>query len=243
MDNKKMVYVGVATIFVLFMFVLALFTTGVGAEEEYTFVTKWGSFGTGDGEFDWPSGIAVDGSGYVYVADFGNARIQKFSSDGNFITKWGVRGTGDGEFLVPYGIGIDSSGSIYVSDLGGNNRIQKFDSFGNFITKWGSFGTGDGVFAVPVGIAVDSGGNVYVAETSNNRIQKFDSSGNFITKWGLGWGVGTSFGGLELPTGMAVAVDGSGNVFVADTDNNRIQKFDSYGNFITKWGGEGTPEV
>jgi DNA-binding beta-propeller fold protein YncE len=136
------------------------------------FITKWGSEGTGDGEFDDPAGIAVDSSGCVYVADAGNHRIQKFDSDGNFITKWGSSGTGDGEFSFPCGIAVDSSGCVYVADAE-DDRIQKFDSDGNFITKWGSSGTGDGEFSFPCGIAVDSSGNVYVADLHNDRIQKF----------------------------------------------------------------------
>ena len=233
MDNKKMEYMGVATIFIVFVF--AMFTTGVGAEEEYSFVTKWGSHGTGDGEFDHPCGIAVDSSGNVFVSDLrGNNRIQKFDSFGNFITKWGSYGTGDGEFEWPEDIAVDGSGNVFVVDTG-NDRIQKFDSFGNFITKWGSCGTGDGEFRVPVGITVDSSGNVYVSELANDRIQKFDSFGNFITKWD---GEGTGDGEFKFPLG--IAVDSSGYVYVADTWNRRIQKFDSSGKFITKWGSEGT---
>jgi DNA-binding beta-propeller fold protein YncE len=91
------------------------------------FITKWGSEGTGDGEFKSPEGITVDSSsGYVYVADSENSRIQKFDNDGNFITKWGSKGTGDGEFNYPYGITVDSS-SCYVYIVDSNNhRIQVF---------------------------------------------------------------------------------------------------------------------
>jgi len=90
-----------------------------------TFITKWGSQGTGDGQFYSPSGVAVDSSGNLYVADTKNHRIQKFNSNGTFITKWGSKGTGDGQFNNPYGVAIDSSGNVYVADSE-NNRIQKF---------------------------------------------------------------------------------------------------------------------
>ena len=92
---------------------------------------------TGDSQFINPVGLVVDSSDNIYVADWGNNRIQKFDSNGNFITKWGTPGTGDGQFNRPAGLAIDSSGNILVVDEG-NNRIQKFDSNGNFITKWGS---------------------------------------------------------------------------------------------------------
>ena len=91
----------------------------------YTFLTKWGSFGIGDGQFSQPEGIAVDSSGNVYVADYNNDRVQKFNSNGNFITKWGSSGISDGQLSYLQHIAVDSSGNVYVAD-GGNNRIQVF---------------------------------------------------------------------------------------------------------------------
>ena len=184
-----------------------------------TFITKWGSQGTGDGQFGaYINGLAADSSGNIYVGDYANNRIQKFNSSGTFITKWGSYGTGDGQFKAITGVAVDLSGNIYVSDSS-NNCIQKFNSSGTFITKWGSYGTGDGQFYSPY-VAVDSSGNVFVADFNNHRIQKFNSSGTFITKWGTH---GSSDGQFNFPS--AVAMDSSGNVFIADSDNNRIQKF------------------
>jgi DNA-binding beta-propeller fold protein YncE len=127
--------------------VLAMVTAGASAETEYTFVTMWPELPQ-PWYFNGHSYIAVDSSGYVYVADIYNYRIQKFDADGNFITKWGSEGTGDGQFYGPNGIAVDSRGNVYVADSY-NNRIQKFDSNGNFITKWGSEGTGDSEFYYP----------------------------------------------------------------------------------------------
>jgi streptogramin lyase len=204
--------------------------------EPVTFILKWGSYGSGDGQFDSPVGVgvAVDASGDVYVNDVGNDRIQKFDSSGAFITKWGSFGSGDGEFNNPYGVATDSSGNVYVSDFG-NNRIQKFDASGAFITKWGSAGSGDGQFANPVGIAVDASGNVYVSDFGNNRIQKFDGTGGFITKWGS---AGSGDGQFAGPYG--IAVDAFNYVYVTEYGNDRIQKFDAAGAFITKWGSLGS---
>ncbi|MGC2383254.1 MAG: 6-bladed beta-propeller, partial [Nitrososphaeraceae archaeon] len=89
------------------------------------FITKWGSTGTGDGQFQSPIGISEDPSGNIYVVDFGNDRVQKFDSNGNFITKWGSTGTGDGQFQSPVGIDVNSKGVIYVTDSG-NSRVQLF---------------------------------------------------------------------------------------------------------------------
>lgn len=87
------------------------------------FLRKWGTLGSGDGQFNWPVGVAVDASGNVYVADSGNHRIQKFTSSGAFITNWGTQGTGDGGFNRPYGVAVGASGNVYVADSF-NNRIH-----------------------------------------------------------------------------------------------------------------------
>jgi DNA-binding beta-propeller fold protein YncE len=118
--------------------------------------------------------------------------------------------------------------------------------------QWGSQGSGNGQFNNPGGAAVDSAGNIYVADTGNSRIQKFDSNGNYLTKWGGTFSPpppsvpgGTSQpyvpvnGQFLGPSG--VAVDSAGNVYVADTGNNRIQEFDSNGNYLAQWGGFNQP--
>src|SRR5919197_1220774 len=148
-------------------------------------VTRWGSFGTGEGQFNRPAGITEDlGSNTLYVVDRGNDRIQKFTTDGKFILKWGSSGTGDGQFRSPTGIATDlvSPGHVWVADSG-NSRIQKFYSNGTFITKWGSPGSGPGQFGYITGISIDSSSNVYVVGVGNNRVQKFTGDGKFITKW------------------------------------------------------------
>ncbi len=145
------------------------------ATETYSFLTKWGSFGTTNSQFDTPVGIAVDPSGNVYVVDTNNNRIQKFTSDGQFLTSWGSYGKDAGQFDTPVGIEVDSSSNVYVADEG-NNRIQKFTSDGQFLTMWGSYGTTGGKFNLPSDIAIDSSGHVYVIDRSiNPYIQKFIS--------------------------------------------------------------------
>ncbi len=158
------------------------FSVTQSGTETYFMAAKWGSFGSGDGQFSSPQGISIDSYGFVYIVDSGNNRIQKFDSIGNFVTKWGAAGSGDGQFSAPQGIAIDAHGFVYIVD-GGNNRIQKFDANGNFIAKWGTAGSGDGQFNAPFGIAAGPTGFIFVSDTGNNRIQKFDSNGNFIYWW------------------------------------------------------------
>lgn len=90
------------------------------------FIAQWGSYGSSDGQFQNPIGVAVDSAGNVYVADAGNYRVQKFDSDGKFIAKFGSYGKGDGQFSNLNGVAVDSSGYVYVADGGANHRIQKF---------------------------------------------------------------------------------------------------------------------
>ena len=89
------------------------------------FVTKWGSAGSGNGQFNAPWGVAVDAAGNVYVADVANNRIQRFTGTGAFLTAWGSAGTGNGQFENPRGVTVDAAGNVYVAD-GDNDRIQKF---------------------------------------------------------------------------------------------------------------------
>jgi len=86
---------------------------------------KWSKEGSSDGQLSKPESVVIDSKDNVYVADFGNHRIQKFTKDGNFILKWGSKGTGDGEFNGPAGLSIDRNDKIYVTDKN-NNRIQVF---------------------------------------------------------------------------------------------------------------------
>ncbi|MFQ5920435.1 MAG: 6-bladed beta-propeller [Nitrososphaerales archaeon] len=128
-------------------------------------IKKWGSTGSGDGEFTKPTAMAIDSENFVYIVDTGNNRIEKFDSEGVFVAKWGTAGQERGQFDDPRGIAIDGQNNVYVLD-NGNNRVQKFDRYGKFITEWGSKGSSRGQFdnLSTEGIAVDSQNRVYVAD-------------------------------------------------------------------------------
>lgn len=193
-----------------------------------TFVSKWGSHGSDDGQFYAPMAITIDSSGYVYVTDYDDGRIQKFSPNGKFISKWYQSS------IVPYGIAVDSSGNIYIVD---SSYVNKYDSNGTFITKWDSIRVPDnqggwGYAGCPQAIAIDSFDNIYVAYSevypySLNPailIQKFTSDGTFITAWGSH---GSGDGQFSLPIGITgIAVDLLGKyAYVTEYFNYRVQKF------------------
>ncbi len=214
------------------------------------FIILWGNFGAANANFHNPTGIACDGKGDVYVVDTNNHRVQKFDGKlGGYLMKFGSRGNGEGQFNAPWGIAVDRvRGYIYVVDSA-NFRVQKFDMTGEFIMSWGSFGNGDGQFYFPRGVAVDqSDGTVYIVDMGNHRIQKFDTGTNVLPQLLAKWGGSSEAGHASSPLAQeagqlrspwGIALDAAGDVYVTDTGNHRVEKFDREGNFITQWGGFG----
>jgi len=201
-----------------------------------TFLTKWGSLGDLNGQFEGVLGVATDAGGDVYVTDQING-VQRFTGTGAFVIRWGSFGFGIGEFYFPVGVATDAAGNVYVADTY-NNRIQKFTNTGAYLTQWGTSGSGNGEFFLPNGVATDAAGDVYVVDVYNDRIQKFSSSGVYITQWGSAGSDTSADGRLNRPSG--VATDAAGNVYVADAQNQRVQKFTGTGTFLTKWGSFGS---
>jgi len=197
------------------------------------FVLSFGSFGSGNGQFNTPSDVTVDSTNRILVADFNNHRIQIFDSAGNHIQSFGSFGSGNGQFSYPADITTDSADRIIVADYG-NNRIQIFDTAGNHIQSFGSLGSGNGQFSLPSGVAVDSTDRILVAD-ANHRIQVFDSLGNHIQSIG---NLGSTDGQFKNP--VDIAVDSIDRILVADSDNHRIQIFDSAGNHIQSFGSFGS---
>ena len=167
-----------------------------------------GSFGSGNGQFDHPRGIAVNFNGSsVFVADNNNNRVQRFSaSDGTYQGQWGTLGTGDGEFNILYGIAADST-YVYVVDRG-NHRIQKFTASGAFVTKWGTLVD---LFS-PAFIAVDStGSHVFVADQTLDRVTKYTTTGTLVARYDLPAGSEPTGVALESNTGGILVTEvGSG---------------------------------
>ncbi len=199
--------------------------------------------GTGSAaRFNNPNGVAVDGSGNVYVADTCNHTIRKITSAGVVTTlagSAGSSGSADGtgsaaRFNYPYGVAVDGSGNVYVADTN-NHTIRKITSAGVVTTlagSAGSSGSADGTgsaarFNYPYGVAVDGSGNVYVADTANHTIRKITSAGVVTTIGGTAGvmagtdGVG---GSAQFAYPWGVAVSTAGVLYVADSCNNRISR-------------------
>jgi len=210
----------------------------VNEQQTYSFVKKWGSHGTGDGQFQRIHDLDFDPSEkYLYVVDRDGNRIQIFDKNGTFINKWGSKGTGDGEFTIPYSVDVDSQGNVWVADRG-NHRVQKFDKDGNFLFKFGSFGSKEGKFDNPRQVAVDKDVKfLYVVDSKNNRVQKFDTNGTFVKSWGA---LGKGDGQFDLP--VSIIMDSKGDLIVNERENNRVQKFDKDGNLLLKFGSTGTDD-
>ncbi|HEY1462848.1 MAG TPA: NHL repeat-containing protein, partial [Terriglobales bacterium] len=180
-----------------------------------------GGRGSGKGEFDSPTAMAVDPSGNILDADTGNGRIEKYSPTGTFVTSIG-------EFEAPNGIAVDRGGNIYVAEIGSKHRVQKLAHDGKFIAEWKGPPPG---FYGPRRIAMGPDDSIYVVDSGRNRIVKFSSDGQVLATWGSEGSGDGQFKGVS-----SVAVDPiNSKVYVADPINSRIQVFDSNGRFLTKW--------
>ena len=179
-----------------------------------------GGKGDGKGEFDSPTGIAVDSNGNFLIADTGNGRIETFSPTGSFCYEHRDR-----HLKRPNGIAIDRAGNIYVAEIGSKHRVQKLAPDGKFIAAWAP-----GLYG-PRRIAIGPDDSIYVVDSGRNRIVKFSPDGQVLTTWGSEGSGDGQFKGFS-----SVAVDPTNNkVYVADSLNRRIQVFDSNGKFLTKW--------
>jgi DNA-binding beta-propeller fold protein YncE len=180
----------------------------------------------------------------------GNAEYENCTSS----CKAGIAGSGAGQLSGPDGISVDSSGNVWVAEEG-NDRVQEFSEAGAYLGAFGSAGKGSGQLEAPMDIAF-AAGNIYVSDQNNNRVDEFSTAGSFVKA--IGWGVANGESKLETCTtscqaGIAGSGNGqfnaprglttdpvSGNLYVTDLNNNRVQEISTSGTFIAKFGSGGS---
>ena len=179
-----------------------------------------GEHGSGPLQFQSPGGIAVHPQTHkVYVADWGNDRIQVLNSDLTFSSSFGREGSNNGEFDQPFDLSTDSDGNVYVADRD-NHRIQVFTADEVYLRQFEKKGEGEGELKEPVSIAIDSHNVVYVGELWNNCVSIFSTDGEFIMSFGR-----EGEGPVQFKSPYGLAVDKKGTLYVCDYGNCRIQIF------------------
>ena len=189
---------------------------------------SFGTRGSGQGQFEDPNGVAVDGEGNIFVADTGNNRIQKFTEEGQFFGEVSCNSNG-----IAFNT---SNGKLYVSDQP-KHQVVIFNSDLTLSATFGGEGSAKGKFDCPYDIAFGSTGDVFIVDSGNSRIQVFTANGKFsriIEK-----NEARAYGPLNNSIGVAVNTDGV--TFVSDYWDNNVSVFDRYGHFMSSCGGFRNP--
>ena len=183
---------------------------------------SFGEYGEEPGRFVYPTDIAFGDQGELFILEYGKQdRIQVFSRSGVYLRHWGDFGSGPEQFNRPMGIARGKDGILFVSDSV-NHRIKAYTQAGQLLRILGRKGNGKGEFQFPYALDADLEGNLYVCEFGNHRIQKISPDGQCLGIWGS---LGSGDRQLAEPWGVAVE---NGKIFVADTQNHRIQVFISF---------------
>jgi DNA-binding beta-propeller fold protein YncE len=213
---------------------------------------KAGLVGSGKGQFDEPTGIAIAG-GDIYVVDTGNSRVEVMNEKNEYVTQWGSEGTEKSQFKTPLAIAVSPSKDVWVGDSL-NRRLQEFSSSGTFIEAigWGVSngkseyevctttcqagikGSGNGEFASIWGLTF-SGSTLYVVDTGNNRVQEINEKSEYAGKFGA---FGAGNGDFGFPIGIVAG--GAGDLYVTDSGNNRIEEFTQSGTYLAQFGSPGS---
>ena len=235
-------------------------------------VRRFGSQGTGQGEFDRPSDVEIDQNGYVWVTDGGNNRVQAFTQEGEYVTQFGRTGSGEGQIGTYWWlrISVGPQGDIFISDQG-NSRVSRWkepNHFTAYKSSFGSQGTGNGQFKVLTDVATDpTDGTIWATDDDNDRLQHFTPAGEYLGKFATCTDPGAvevdakgdiylacsasgsvrkysdtgtllktlaifGSGNAQVRFPLDLAFDSAGKLWVADSENDRIEQFDTAGNFV-----------
>jgi sugar lactone lactonase YvrE len=215
---------------------------------------QFGTAGKTIGDLEEPRGTAIAPSGNVYVLDTGNGNILEYSPAGSYLAAFGTPGSGTGQLKSPYAMAEDAKGDLWVADSG-NDRVEEFNTKHEAGTIFGKEGAGAGQFKEPKGIAIAANGNIFVTDAAQNRVEKFNEKGEFVSAFGFGVSNGenkletcttTCEAGLagsgpgELSSPRGITVSSSGNVWVLDFNNDRINEYTEAGGFQKAVGAKGT---
>ena len=219
-----------------------------------TLLATFGTSGSQGGQLSEPIGVTVNQSGTVYVADTRNNRISMWEpvpSVPIYTSQFGNTGSESEKLKEPAMDAVDAHGDVWIANWG-KGTIEEFSSSGAFMHSYGSYGTGSGQFRNPIGIAVNqSTGNVYVGDYGNNRIDELNEKGEYVA--GFGYGVSNheekfetcttgcvggnpGSGAGQFSSLEGVAVDPKGDVWAADSGNNRVEEFSSSNVFLVALG-------
>lgn len=193
---------------------------------EYTtegeMLTQWGSYGTAEDQFIYPTCICLAGDGCYYISEYGMdaERVHVFDANRKFLRQWGEHGDSPGEFSRSMALEVNADGVVWVADTG-NHRLQTFSPKGKLLRVIDGAGALFGPISYPYDISLAPDETILVCEYGNNRISRYDDQGHCLGCVGV---PGREPGEFNAPRGVAVSPDGK--VFVADTDNDRIQRFE-----------------
>ena len=203
------------------------------ADEKLKFALGTGTKGMEPGQFSQPHFITVSKSREIFVSDTFNARIQKFTPEGQFITAWGRIGDGPGEFLYNgylSRVDVDNQGFVYVREFDGG-RIQKYTEDGKYVATFAKRGTGEGELDEGYGLTVIDG-KLYCPDTFESRVQVFSLEGKLLSVWDPGEGDG---GGL-FNSPVDIAQTSTGDLIMSNWKSERVTRLSKDGRFIMDWG-------
>lgn len=217
-------------------------------DSNYQLLKKFGTPGSGDGQFNGVCALAIGANQKLYALDQNNNRVQIFDLEGAFIGKFGAPGSGNGQLNVPSGLAVGKDNKVYVADRD-NHRVQIFDANGVFIAKFGKEGAFDGEFKSPSGLAFSPDNKLAVADTGNKRIQIFDSNGAYLAKYvdqqNSAWNyynqnfyitnLSYALDGLLSASGVSSMYQWGSSMFNQYFGNGRIRMYTQDGVSIKEW--------